>query len=158
MSGRIKIWLSKRTEARMPRDLILRYYALKGVELTTYVIQMLEYRWRWVRWDEYQRTLDVRIFPEAREYTTKDVGAYPDSEKVKEYAIPPLHLVERTDPLFIQAIEELGTKAHPYTIIEIPDDIEWYIDEHPYDDGECVMEAHRMWTVEGEEYYDGGAE
>jgi hypothetical protein len=54
---------------------------------------------------------------------------------------------DRTDPILIQVVEELGTLADgscaKLRIIEIPDDIEWELDE--YDGMESVHEAHRSW-------------
>lgn len=53
----------------------------------------------------------------------------------------------RTDPILIQVVEELGEEANsPYAelkIVEIPDDIDWEIDE--YDGRESISEAHRSW-------------
>lgn len=54
---------------------------------------------------------------------------------------------DRTDPLLVQVVEELGDEASGYLselkIVEIPDDIEWSIDD--YDGMERVEEAHRSW-------------
>lgn len=56
--------------------------------------------------------------------------------------------VERTNPLLIQVIEELGEEANgrfaKIDIIEIPNDVEWEIDE--YDGIETVHEVHRSWS------------
>lgn len=55
---------------------------------------------------------------------------------------------DRTDPLLIQVIEELGSKGNgrhaKLSVIEIPDDVEWEIDE--YDGVETVREVHRSWS------------
>jgi hypothetical protein len=54
---------------------------------------------------------------------------------------------DRTDKLLIQVIEELGDKANgscaELKIIEIPDDVNWQIDD--YDGLESVHEVHRSW-------------
>jgi len=55
---------------------------------------------------------------------------------------------ERTNPLLIQVVEELGEKAASgklalLKIIEIPDGIEWEIDD--YDGVETIREQHRSW-------------
>lgn len=55
---------------------------------------------------------------------------------------------DRTDPLLIQAIEEIGEKESSGScasleIIEIPDDVKWQIDE--YDGIESIHEQHRSW-------------
>ncbi len=57
----------------------------------------------------------------------------------------------RSDLKLIAAIEKVGTKesSGPHArlrIVEIPDDIMWYI--HEYDGNESVHEAHRIWRGE----------
>ena len=55
---------------------------------------------------------------------------------------------DRSDPLLIQVIEELGEKASgrcaKLQIVEIPDGVEWEIEE--YDGNEHVAERHRTWA------------
>lgn len=54
---------------------------------------------------------------------------------------------DRTNPKLIECIETLGHKANGtysnLTIVEIPDDVEWEIDD--YDGLEWVSEKHRTW-------------
>jgi hypothetical protein len=54
----------------------------------------------------------------------------------------------RTCPKLIQVVEELGEKANgqfaKLRIIEIPDGVDWEIDE--YDGSEKVEEKHRSWS------------
>lgn len=54
---------------------------------------------------------------------------------------------QRDDPQLIQVIEEFGEQANGWAaeivIVEIPDDVEWHIDE--YDGMEHVAENHRTW-------------
>lgn len=54
---------------------------------------------------------------------------------------------KRDDPLLVQVVEELGEKANgrcaDLEIVEIPDGVEWEIDE--YDGNERVHETHRSW-------------
>lgn len=56
--------------------------------------------------------------------------------------------LDRTDPVLIQVIEELGESANgmcaKLKIIEIPDDIEWEVNE--YDGMESIEEVHRSWS------------
>lgn len=56
-------------------------------------------------------------------------------------------LLERHDPDLIKVVEELGEKANgrhaKIEIIEIPDGIEYEIEE--YDGVEWVAEEHRTW-------------
>lgn len=53
----------------------------------------------------------------------------------------------RINPILIETIEELGKDASGkysnLVIIEIPDDVEWQIEE--YDGYEWVAEKHRTW-------------
>ena len=53
----------------------------------------------------------------------------------------------RTDPKLVECVETLGDIANGWLaelkVVEIPDDVEWYIDE--YDGIECIAEAHRIW-------------
>ena len=55
---------------------------------------------------------------------------------------------DRTDPLLIKVIEELGEDANgscaKLTIVEIPDGIDYEIDE--YDGIEHIAEKHRTWS------------
>lgn len=55
---------------------------------------------------------------------------------------------ERTDPDLVAAVETLGSKEASgsmaaLTVQEIPDGIDWYIDE--YDGIETIHEKHRSW-------------
>lgn len=55
--------------------------------------------------------------------------------------------IARDDPALVQTVEELGEKANgKYSwlkVVEIPDDVDWYIEE--YDGDEWVAEKHRVW-------------
>jgi hypothetical protein len=54
---------------------------------------------------------------------------------------------QRNDPDLIAVIEEFGKKADGFAaslrIVEIPDDVEWQIEE--YDGLEWIAEKHRTW-------------
>ena len=56
--------------------------------------------------------------------------------------------IQRNDPTLIEVVEELGEKADgtysELKIVEIPDDVEWIIEE--YDGKEWVAEDHRRWS------------
>lgn len=53
----------------------------------------------------------------------------------------------RSHPLLVRVVEELGSKASDklarLCVVEIPDDVEWTIEE--YDGYEHVAEVHRTW-------------
>lgn len=72
---------------------------------------------------------------------TVDINAIPDNAYFDENVIP------RNDPILVQVVEELGDKANSscseLKIIEIPDDVEWQIEE--YDGMEWIAEKHRTW-------------
>lgn len=55
--------------------------------------------------------------------------------------------LDRSDPELIKTVEELGEKANglcaKLKIVEIPDDIEYEIEE--YDGVEWIAENHRTW-------------
>lgn len=55
--------------------------------------------------------------------------------------------LERTDPILVQVIEELGKKANDkfseLEVVNVPDDVSWHISE--YDGIESVHEDHRSW-------------
>jgi hypothetical protein len=64
-------------------------------------------------------------------------------------AIGPIVLVDAFDPKvrchpdLVAVVEELGSEAGDLKVIEIPDDVEWIIDEH--EGSEYVAEKHRTW-------------
>jgi hypothetical protein len=65
-----------------------------------------------------------------------------------EYYISSYEYIEdRSDSDLIAVIEEMGDAANGWAseiaIVEIPDDVEWHIDE--YDGREHVAENHRTW-------------
>lgn len=54
--------------------------------------------------------------------------------------------IKRDDPVLIQVVETLGSKADNGTklrIVDIPDDVEWIIKD--YDGLEWIAEKHRIW-------------
>lgn len=55
--------------------------------------------------------------------------------------------LERDDPVLIRVVEEMGEEANDrfaeLEIVEIPDDVEWQIDD--YDGYESIHEVHRSW-------------
>jgi hypothetical protein len=57
------------------------------------------------------------------------------------------HYEPRNDPDLIAVIEEFGDKSYGWAatlrIVEIPDDVDWYVEEH--DGLEHIAEKHRTW-------------
>ena len=56
--------------------------------------------------------------------------------------------IKRNDPALVEVVNELGEKADgaysELKIVEIPDDVEWIIEE--YDGKEWIAEDHRRWS------------
>ena len=57
---------------------------------------------------------------------------------------------DRNDPDLVQVVETLGEKAGQgkyikLKVVEIPDDVEWYIDNREQGGGEFIAEEHRTW-------------
>lgn len=82
--------------------------------------------------------------------STGDFLALSDEESVKwnaDYEASRFQITGRDDPFLVQAVEELGgdsgTKISALKVIEIPDDVDWEIEE--YDGSEWVSEKHRTW-------------
>lgn len=83
-----------------------------------------------------------------KDETAKIVNATePKMEGMEHYAIPDSDEL-RIDKDVIACLEVLGEKANSrysnLVIIEIPDNIEWEVDE--YDGFEHVAEKHRTWS------------
>jgi len=55
---------------------------------------------------------------------------------------------QRDDKILVQVVETLKEEANgkfaSLKIVEIPDNVEWFIDE--YDGRECIRETHRVWS------------
>jgi len=58
------------------------------------------------------------------------------------------HNIERDDPLLVQVLEQLGSKADgryaKLKVVEVPDGVCWTLEE--YDGLEWVAETHRTWS------------
>ena len=58
--------------------------------------------------------------------------------------------IDRTDSTLVQVVETLGEKAGlgkyiKLKVVEIPDDVKWFIGCHYQGDGEYIAEEHRTW-------------
>ena len=55
--------------------------------------------------------------------------------------------LERDDSELVTVVEKLGEEANGWAadlkIVDVPDDVKWYVDE--YDGLEWVAEEHRVW-------------
>lgn len=56
--------------------------------------------------------------------------------------------IGRNNPILVEIVEELGESANTrfseLKVVEIPDDVEWEIEE--YDGNEWIAEKHRTWN------------
>ena len=87
--------------------------------------------------DDCTSTLDYYISPEDHKGTV----ALDDINCIWNWDI------ERTDPALVATVRELGEEANgnyaDLEIVEIPDDVKWYIED--YDGMESIHENHRVW-------------
>ena len=88
---------------------------------------------------------DLRQPKQWFEMSTEEKNAY--NKLYEEHTFPDFRS-DRTNPLLIQIIEELGEAANgrfaKLHIVEIPDGIEYEIEE--YDGNEHIAEVHRTWS------------
>ena len=83
---------------------------------------------------------------------TKGVGGYQTfykNEESDENLIDDWN-IDRNDPDLVEVVETLGEKAGQgkyikLKVVEIPDDVEWYIDNREQGGGEFIAEEHRTW-------------
>ena len=118
----------------LSHEAVLRYIEEAGLKLHIHYnkeFDMLSFYT--VPYEEYQRV------------HKKDLkeGLYKDSNALHwSY-----RQIYRNDPILVRIVEEMGEDADGkhsrLSIVEIPDDVEWQIDD--YDGSEWVAEKHRTW-------------
>jgi hypothetical protein len=121
-------------------------YLAKKVK-TAYFYEQTKYSFKDGK-EEYRRVDDVNKKSQALYYTTveKDLGdvinGFP--EDVDFFST---YDMKRDDPDLVNIVEKLGESANgdfaELDVVEIPDDVEWEIDE--YDGMESIHEVHRSW-------------
>lgn len=131
----------------------LRLYAMGCTEIATHVDEYwppaereaeavkystMGYRANLEKWREYLKQGPTR----KRESLFLTVFS-PD----EQYVLNAGRDLKRDHPMLLQVIEEMGEAADgacaSLRIVEIPDDVEWEIEE--YDGSEWVAEKHRTW-------------
>lgn len=121
---------------------VKRYYELKGQEIWFY--KQTKYKFK-DGFDEYIK-VDVNDENWFIDTCSKDYGDK-TRENIEEHFLYLAGKVERNDPALIQVVKELGQESNGrcsnLKIVEIPDDVEWEIDE--YDGKEWVSEKHSTW-------------
>lgn len=119
---------------------MLRYCELKGIEVWPEEGNFAD---MWTYWT-VPPGLRVGSDENFHEWPLEERQAYNmmyDKQTVDCYKI------DRADPVLVQVVEELGEDAKgrfaDLKVIEIPDDVEWTIEE--YDGWESIHEKHRVW-------------
>ena len=137
-----------------------RIAELMGVECHFYEYNLTERKYYELSYEEVDEMYDVYVssVPNQEDFTKlMDPFFDPSSEEsTSGYSYRPIisdfrglqDCKERSNPILVQVAEELGQELMLYEhcdprIVEIPDDVEWYIDS---DEGyEWVAEKHRKW-------------
>jgi len=126
----------------LSHEAIMYYAGLGGFDLYAFVNQRddsghLDFH----KCKSYKEGEDASIIYYAKEPLNED-GIY--NEKAWFSASD----IERNDANLIKTVEDMGEKANgrcaSLKIIEIPEDVEWGIEE--YDGVEWVAEKHRTWS------------
>lgn len=125
---------------------VMRYAELKGIKLYPWISDFFR--------KIYGDRLEGKSFEEIEKmripiyYTIipkEEYDKLPEWEKDEKHFL--VSKIPRDDPILIQVVEELGEEANGIAaelkIVEIPDDVEWVIEE--YDGKEWVAEKHRIW-------------
>lgn len=125
---------------KLSNKAIERYFELKGQQVWFY---------RKTEYDEYVRT-DSSDDSCLVDVYTKNVGYKMVGDQINKYL---LHFdrygdgIERTDPVLIRVVKELGEDASSGSsrlkVVEVPDDVNWEMKE--YDGAEFIEEVHRTW-------------
>lgn len=124
---------------------VMRYAELKGEEIYGYVeARKADGSYDFNNYELYSETEAV---PFCIHYITKKFKSPTVEQLNANHSEIGARLESRDDPLLIQTVEELEEEANgshaKLKIVEIPDDVKWFIDE--YDGIESVEEEHRSW-------------
>ncbi len=123
----------------LSNEAVLRYAEIKGIQI-------------WIEGKSEWSATYWLLPPEDRVSLNQDyysMSKEDRNEYCRKYTEQtfPAHEIERTDPVLIQVVEELGDKAGRFgselRVVEIPDDVNWELNE--YDGKEWISEIHRTW-------------
>ena len=125
---------------------VMHYAKIKGIELYPEMNQQYPSLKMYTYWtcppDQRPKVLTDQEF-----YAANDAERKASNEAYGKNTIY-CRDIPRNDAALVQTVEEMGEAAngrHAYLkIVEIPDDVEWEIDE--YDGLEWVAEVHRTWS------------
>lgn len=143
----MKVVLTSGFDVEISLEAFRLYKKKSGLDLFAYE------SWDYESWDagDCVRTTNLRRIDDdvvpgyepAYIICDKDLGKVATQKDVYEHRADGL-FDDRTDPILISVLEELGVKALGYTglsIAEIPDDIEWHIERD--------LDTHTEWVEEG---------
>lgn len=129
---------------------IMKYAELKGIKLHVWHDDII------LKHDP-NATFDNALFVHYSTKTKEEYDKYSkiwdktkikDRSKLEDSGYFCQRDIERTDPILVEIVKLLGKKANgrcaELRIIEIPDNVEWEIDE--YDGMEHVAEKHKTWN------------
>ena len=124
---------------------VKEYLKLKGKKVFVYSMEFIKNELYYKKVEDTRDSIFVSYF-------TKDIGDMINEKEInneifEKYAFSDKD-ISRTDEDLIKVVEELGKEANTtcstLKIIEIPDDVDWVIEE--YDGNEWVAEKHRIWN------------
>jgi len=132
---------------------VKRLAELQGKECYFFLVDLKTDEWKEISeeeaassllWNAFSVKKPESFLPEEKRDADGSCKTYNEAfEKIELTASPE----DRTNPLLVQVVEELGVKASGISaklkVVEIPDDIEWEIDD--YDGMETIREKHRSW-------------
>lgn len=141
----MKIVINRDVGFRLSHKAMLRYAELKGIKLIAYVYEYSNKCWK--RYNIYDHGIDCETSHRLDYFinTNTDVIMYAEYDNDKFFT--DLNIV-RNDPILVQVVEELESRANTdfseLKVVEIPDDVDWYIDEDE-SGSEIVREKARWW-------------
>jgi hypothetical protein len=124
---------------------VMRYAELKGIKLYPWAEDSTLDIYKNNNFEEFIAQHPETLFIH---YTKVPKEEYDKCNKYSDEFYFSDRNIERTDLILIQVVEELkeeaNNKCSELKVIEIPDDVEYEIDE--YDGIEHIAEKHRSWS------------